>query len=357
MPKSLNVLLKVLQPEPHPEEAHRRKPSLQEIARRQGISLVESVEPDAPLQGLFRKQHRKPSVKPSLQEMARREGIEPVHAPYAPSAVELFRRLISNTKIMFLVNGERLGLFVFQRNPNGFSFTCYSEAFDPLLHEGDDTGNGPCIRITIRRRDVHLNDYFYYATRNGYECEKPNSMRKHKMILNTLLEFLAYAFQKREISLQDAASRKYTHCPPLWTGIYLVAGHPTFYEKAAGFGNNVASSTADDVGAFPAPPHLQHRGATLRESAQSIIQTCKDEREQMSNDDLVLINYIHSIFHDRFRHVNGSPFMDYKKVTMNMYGCKINHGDGIVDNHLINSTILEPGARIKPYLFMDIITA
>jgi len=283
--------------------------------------------------------------KPSLQTLAHMENIEaPVYAPTTHSAIELFQRLNSNTTILFLVNGEKLGVFKFERNmqEQRVYFTCFSK-----------TDNGPCIQISITALEVHLDDYFYSANLFGYDCEK-NSWEKHKMILNTLLEFLAYAFEKKQISLQDAASRKYTHCPALFTGIHLVAGLKSFYERAAGFMNKTATSVADQVGALPAPPHLAQRGTTLRECARTIIQMCKEEREPISETDDMLINYIQKTFHKYL--AAHEYFLDYKKITMNMYGCDVKQGDNIINDRLVNAQTLEPGDRIKPFLSFDIIT-
>jgi hypothetical protein len=285
--------------------------------------------------------------------------IRQVRAPHTTSVIELFERMSSNTWITFFVNGYPLGEFEFTKNDyseDEFEFTCYSKSFNPLDHDEDATGS--CILITINARGVQLDDYFYYANKEHYNCEmKPINMEKHKMFLKTLLEFLAYAFRKQRITLQDAAQRKYKYCPALWTGVHLVGGLGSFYEKAAGFQNDTATSVANRVGAMPVPSRFRTTfGNTLREVAHNIVQHCKAEHSDLLPQDTVLLDYIQSLFRQTYRDATGSTFLDYAKTFTGIYGCRIKHSDDQVNGKLVNPVNLEPDDPIKKYLFMDIIT-
>ena len=302
---------------------------------------------------------QKPRIK-KLQRMA----LSQPRAPKTFSAIELFKSMDDNT-IVFFVNGYKIGEFQLTRHDDeNVELTCYSKTFDAAKHDADATGS--CIQINISPSDVALDDYFYYAKENNYQCEmKPTSMEQHKRILKTLLEFLAYAFQISSITLQDAASRKYTHCPPLWTGIHLVAGLGSFYGKAAGFKNSTADRIAKDVGEMPVPKVIRALDvparygvySRLKDVANHIIQVCKTERETISWEDIAMIKYIQQSFREKYSFAKGTHILDYYKKVTGMYGCRVKHADDMVDEKLVDPVNLEPGEPIKKFLYMDIITS
>ena len=293
--------------------------------------------------------------------------VDQPRAPRTTSAIELFDRMV-NHDIVFFVDGHKIGLFEFTRHRNQqkrnldiIDLICYAKKGSEYI--------GTCIQITIHGDEVHLDDYFHNAKENNYQCNmKPTSMEQHKRILKTFLEFLAYAFQKSTITLVDAASRKYMHCPPLYTGIHLVAGRGSFYGKAAGFKNLDADLVAEHVGKLPVPETigdfvvparygpLPLGDGTLKDVANNIIQLCKTEQE-ISAEDLKFIKYIQAKFTTAYKNAKETPILDFYKKVTGIYGCTVKHADDMVDEKLVDPVNLEPGEPIKKFLSMDIITS
>jgi hypothetical protein len=281
--------------------------------------------------------------------LARTEYVpRPTTAPPNTSVIDLFRRL-DDHPITFRVDGHFLGHFEYQRGRNMSTFTCYSHKFDSTLHEGS------CIKISIHhlKKDVHLDDYFYWANKYGYPCDmKPKSVAAQKRIVDTLLEFLAYAFQATTISLQDGAARTYAKCPALATAIFLVAGEQSLYEKLAGFQNAAATDAAQTVARKPMVHPL---GTTMGEVAAAILRICKAEKEDLDEADT--IDRIKREFKREY-HLRGKEYLDYVKQVTRIDGADITHANAVTAAHeLVDPAQLRPGDVIQPYICINILTS
>lgn len=206
--------------------------------------------------------------------------------------------------ITFSVRGHVLGKFKYSKMGHSSSFTMF---------QNDDTLTNYCVKITVRHDRIVLEDYFYKANNNQYDCvTKPTSTEQHKMFLRTLLNFIAFAFKRDKITLLDGAEKKFPQCPSLQTLVFLVAGEKSFYEKMAGFkcSDPAVDAAATAVGKLVPRTRLAIRigGArygTLREVASAIIQRCKagldiDQHMRMHLDT------IESEFIDRY--INALPY-------------------------------------------------
>jgi hypothetical protein len=258
-----------------------------------------------------------------------------MEAPPTNSVIQLFK-LLKSKEILFSVDGHFIGKFFYMSEMFGryreISFNCSG-----------------CIVINISKESVDLEDYFWDAERTGRYCDmKPTTKDGHQRIVGTLLEFLAYAFQKTEIHLSDDATREYKYCPPLHTGFHLVAGLESFYEKMAGFKSPEAVDDARKL-ARRVPTFPTSRGTTWGEVAKALVDVCKAEKEKITKDDRRAIRIIQASFMD-----NGG--IHYEKPFHGRYRCRIQHADEIHDHRLVHPTNLLPNEVIKKSLSIDILT-
>jgi hypothetical protein len=210
---------------------------------------------------------------------------------------------MSDQQVTFSVKGRPLATFHF--NSKSQSFMAYN----------DRSNNEYCIKIIIKDA-VHLADYFYEAANRTFPCAmKPSTVAEHKLYLDTLLEFLAYVFDRQEIYVFDDAVKKYDHCPPLETSIFLTAGYKSFYEKMAGFKNPTVNRVARKT--------RRKYGST----AKSILLSCKANRP-ITSDDREALNQMSKAFYQELHKVGDMVFR--KKVTRT-YTANVTHGGLFVD--------------------------
>ena len=205
---------------------------------------------------------------------------------------ELFDYLVEKRSqksvISFQLEGRKLATFTLSPGIHqNAKFTCVGRRDTGTRSEANT-----CMEIAIFEDEIHLVDYFYAYERNKrvrkttgttYRCAmKPTSIPQHKLFLNTLLDFLAYALEKPRITLDDASFKKHTKCPPISHTVFLVAGKQSFYENVAGFRNTAIDDRTRLAGARPLPSSVRVLAQTVgidattyETLAAEIIHMCK----------------------------------------------------------------------------------
>jgi hypothetical protein len=265
--------------------------------------------------------------------------------------------------IVFRVNGAMVGLFEYHRmssrgrRPILGSLTCKSKRYHGVDTERfyGDENLGLCIEISLMRDAVYLEDYFYtmnnYSKRaTRYACEmKPATTEAHRRILDTLLDFIAFATEKHEVYLEDGATKKFGVCDPIYTITFLVAGFDSFYERMGGFKNPVATAAAAAAARTPYAADM-----TLGEKAASIIKECKAGNAVPEMRASILL--IESRFKQEYRNRGGSfPFI-YSKPVARPFAYRLAHAYDMDADALVNPTTPTDKDSIDRYLEIDIQT-
>ena len=238
-------------------------------------------------------------------------------------------KLKQNQKIVFLVNGARIGMFKYKKqNPPAFVM--------------ENTRKEMCIAILCYPDAIYLSDYFYYAKINDYSCaNKPSDIPEHQNILVHLLNFLAHAYNVKTINLSDASTKDINRCLSIPSHVYLVAGKGGFYKKVAGFENDKIEKAAKKAGKMKGPD-----GWTLQNTAQELLDECA-ENIVYREDEMTLIK---NALEEQMTKI-GTTFKYSRRPPRNPDTFRALEADTVDGDR----EKIDDGEVLKEYVFVDIL--